>query len=145
MVTVRPEDEQVDAYSRSGILERMDEPTEKPLRWVASARGDLREFPAAVRRVMGTALYFAQTGGKHPSAKPFKGVVRGSGVLEIVEDHGTSTFRTVYTVRFARAVYVLHAFQKKSKKGIKTPQHDVDLIRARFEIARRDYEAEFGS
>jgi phage-related protein len=123
----------------------MVEAFERPIRWVASARDDLRAFPAPVRRVMGTALYFAQTGGKHPSTKPFKGVVPGSSVIEIVEDHGTSTFRTVYTVRFARAVYVLHGFQKKSKKGIKTPQHDVDLIRARFEIARRDYEAEFGS
>ena len=122
----------------------MDEPTVKPLRWVASARDDLRAFPADVRQVMGTALYLAQTGGKHPRVKPFKGVVPGAGVLEIVDDHDTDTFRAVYTVRFENVVYVLHAFQKKSKKGIQTPQREIDLIRRRYEQARLDYQAEFG-
>jgi phage-related protein len=123
----------------------MNQPPVKPLRWVASARNDLRAFPPGVRQVMGTALYLAQTGGKHPRTKPFKGVVRGSGVLEIVDDHDSNTFRTIYTVRFEPVIYVLHAFQKKSKKGIKTPQRDVDLIRARYELARMDYETEFGA
>ena len=122
----------------------MDEPTVKPLRWIASARDDLRTFPPSVRRLMGIALYFAQTGGKHPQAKPMKGVVRGSGVMEVVEDHAGATFRAVYTVSFAEVVYVLHAFQKKAKRGIKTPQREVDLIRTRYEVARQDYEAEFG-
>jgi phage-related protein len=116
----------------------------KPLRWVGSAREDLKEFPAPVRQVMGTALYLAQTGGKHISAKPLKGIVKGAGVLEVVDDHDTNTYRTVYTVRFASAVYVLHVFQKKSKRGIKTPVHEIDLIRARYEEARIAYDTEFG-
>jgi phage-related protein len=116
----------------------------KPLRWIGSAREDLKEFPAPVRQIMGTALYLAQTGGKHLSAKPLKGIVKGAGVLEVVDDHDANTYRTIYTVRFADAVYVLHAFQKKSKKGIKTPLHEIDLIRARYEKARIAYENEFG-
>ena len=121
----------------------MDTPQVKPLRWVGSAREDLRAFPPAVRRVMGTALYLGQTGGKHPSAKPLKGILRGAGVLEVVEDHVSGTYRTVYTVAFAEVVYVLHAFQKKSKKRIKTPRHEIELIRARCKEAQRAYEAEF--
>jgi phage-related protein len=122
----------------------MDAPPAKPLRWVGSARDDLRGFPPQVRSVMGTALFLAQTGGKHPRAKPLKAIVKGSGVLEIVEDYDTKTYRTVYTVKFNQAVYVLHAFQKKSTKGVKTPQHEIALIRRRYEQAKRDYEAEFG-
>ena len=116
----------------------------KPLRWVGSSREDLRLFPPAVRQVVGTALFFAQTGRKHPAAKPIAGIVKGAGVLEIVEDHDTNTFRTVYTVRFAGAVYVLHAFQKKAKHGISTPRHEIDLIRSRYEQARQDHMSEFG-
>lgn len=122
----------------------MKAPDAKPLRWVASSRDDLRSFPQPVRQVVGTALYFAQTGGKHPAAKPIVGIVKGAGVLEIVEDYDRNTFRTVYTVRFAGAVYVLHVFQKKSKQGISTPRHEIDLIRSRYEQARRDYLREFG-
>jgi len=122
----------------------MTEPTVKPLRWVASARDDLRAFPPDVRQVMGTALYLAQTGGRHPRVKPFSGVARGAGVLEIVDDHDSDTYRAIYTVQFANVVYMLHAFQKKSKKGIKTPQREIDLIRRRYEQARLDYDAEFG-
>ena len=101
----------------------------KSLRWVASSRKDLLEFPDRVRREIGYALYFAQAGDKHPAAKPMKGF-HGAGVLEVVEDYQGNTFRAVYTVRFARVVYVLHAFQKKSRKGISTPQHEIELIRA---------------
>jgi phage-related protein len=122
----------------------MNDPTVKPLRWVASARDDLRAFPPEVRQVMGTALYLAQTGGRHPRVKPFKGVARGAGVLEIVDDHDTDAYRAIYTVQFGNVVYVLHAFQKKSKKGIKTPQREIDLIRRRYEQARLDYDTEFG-
>jgi phage-related protein len=118
----------------------MPSPAIKPLRWVGSAHDDLREFPPPVRQVMGTALYLAQTGGKHPAAKPLAHILKGAGVLEVVENHDTDTFRTVYTVRFPGAIYVLHAFQKKSKRGIKTPQHEIDLIRHRYEQARADYE-----
>lgn len=89
---------------------------------------------------MGYALYLAQKGEKAGGAKPLKGIVRGAGVLEIVEDRDGNTYRAVYTVRFAGAVYVLHAFQKKSRKGIKTPKQKIELIRSRYERARLDYE-----
>jgi len=115
-----------------------DELREKPVHWVASSREDLRNFPDEARRDVGFALSFAQKGEKHPSAKPLKGF-KGAGVLEIVEDHRGDAYRAVYTVRFARAVYVLHAFKKKSKSGIKTPQHELDLIGKRLKMAEADY------
>ena len=111
----------------------------KPLFWVGSSKKDLKDFPLEVRRVMGFALFHAQTGGKHVGAKPLKGF-GGAGVLEVVEDHETSTFRAVDTVKFAGAVYVLHAFQKKSKKGIKTPKAELDLIRKRLKAAEEHHE-----
>jgi phage-related protein len=80
----------------------------------------------------------AQSGGKHPSAKPLKGF-KGAGVLEIIEDHDGDTYRAVYTVRFAGVIYVLHVFQKKSKKRIETPKHVIDLIKSRLKTAERDY------
>jgi phage-related protein len=89
---------------------------------------------------MGYALYQAQLGRKAPSAKPLAGF-GGAGVLEIVEDFQTNTYRAVYTVKFARLVYVLHAFQKKSKKGIATPKPEVDLIKRRLRFAEQDYKA----
>jgi len=107
----------------------------RELVWVASSLKDLREFPEEVRHVMGFALYLAQTGGKHVYAKPLRGF-GGAGVLEAADDHHGDTYRCVYTVRYADAVYVLHAFQKKSKAGIATPKHDIDLVRARLEQAR---------
>lgn len=85
---------------------------------------------------MGFALYLAQTGEKHLATKPLKGF-GGAGVLEVVEDHDGDTFRAVYTVKFASAVYVLHAFQKKSKSGIKTLQTDIDLIKQRLKLAEQ--------
>ena len=96
-------------------------------------------FPAEVQDDMGYALGLAQLGAKHPHAKPWKG--EGGGVFEVVEDHRGDTFRAVYTVRFAGAVYVLHAFQKKSKAGIKTPLEDVRLIGERLQRAQQDYES----
>ncbi len=87
---------------------------------------------------MGYALHFAQAGDKHPSAKPLKGF-RGAGVLEVVEDYDGNTYRAVYTVRLAGGVYVLHAFQKKSKKGTVTPKRELDLIRTRLKLAEEDY------
>jgi phage-related protein len=110
----------------------------KPLRWVASSKKDLLTFPEVARREIGYALYFAQAGEKHPAAKPLKGF-HGAGVLEVVEDHKGNTYRAVYTVRFATAVYVLHAFQKKSKRGIATPQHEIELIQDRLALAETDY------
>jgi phage-related protein len=111
---------------------------EKPLHWVGSAKKDYQGFPGEVQSNMGFALGLAQLGGKHPSAKPWKG--EGPGVFEIVEDHRGDTYRAVYTVRFADALYVLHAFQKKSKTGIKTPQEDVKLIAERLKRAQQDHE-----
>lgn len=112
----------------------------KPLFWIGSSLEDLKGFPVDVKRVMGFALHFAQTGGKHVDAKPLKGFA-GAGVLEIVEEHAGDTFRGVYTVRFAGAVYVLHAFQKKSKQGIKTPWKEIDLVRDRLKRAEEHYES----
>jgi phage-related protein len=108
----------------------------KPLRWIGSSRKDLRRFPEEVQRVAGYALWLAQTGTRHPDAKPLSGF-GGAGVLEVVGDHDGDTYRAVYTVRLAGAVYVLHAFQKKSKQGIATPAHEMDLIRARLKQAEQ--------
>src|SRR3954447_21349090 len=106
----------------------------KPLVWMGSSLDDLREFPAEVRRVMGQALDDAQRGGEHPRAKALQGF-GGRGVLEVVDDHDGDTFRAVYTVKFAGVVYVLHAFQKKSKKGRATPQQDIEVVRTRCKAA----------
>ena len=112
---------------------------EKPLFWVASSLNDLLAFPEKVQKKIGAALSVAQFGGKHPSAKPWKGT--GSGVYEIVEDYRSDAYRAIYTVTFADAVYVLHAFQKKSPSGIKTPRKDVELVAQRLKLAQQDYEA----
>jgi phage-related protein len=117
-------------------------PGETALFWVGSAKDDLMEFPEAVKDEIGAALSVAQFGGKHPTAKPWKG--EGPGVLEIVANHRGDTYRAVYTVKFEHAVYVLHAFQKKSPKGRKTRQSDVELISRRLRIASEDYEARYG-
>jgi phage-related protein len=106
----------------------------KPLAWIGSAYEELMELPMAVRRSVGYALHTAQEGGKHESAKPLKGF-KGAGVLEVVENHDGDTYRAVYTVKFANAVYVLHCFQKKSKKGIATPKSAIDLIERRLKVA----------
>jgi phage-related protein len=115
---------------------------EKPLIWVGSSKKDLMAFPEDVRTDLGAALGVAQFGGKHPDAKPWKG--DGAGVMEIVEDHRSDTFRAVYTVRFAEAVYVLHTFQKKSKSGIKTPKPDQELVASRLRDAERIHRERFG-
>jgi phage-related protein len=106
----------------------------KEVIWISSSLRDLQGFPASVQQVMGFAIFQAQCGSKHLRAKPFK-VKVGGGVLEVVEDHDGDTYRVVYTVRFADELYVLHSFHKKSRKGIKTPQHDVELIEARLKMA----------
>ena len=108
----------------------------KPLFWVGSSKDDLRDFPEDVKDVMGHALDIAQQGGKSMSG------FGGAGVLEIVDDFDGSTYRAVYTVQLARAVYVLHAFQKKSKKGIATPKPVMDQIHNRLKLAR-DHHAEW--
>ena len=110
----------------------------KSIRWIASSLDDLRTFPRPVQYAVGVALRAAQLGRKHESAKPLRGF-GGAGVLEVVEDHDGSTYRAVYTVRFQGFVYVLHVFQKKSTKGIQTPKHVLELIRARLARAEQDY------
>ena len=112
--------------------------TQKPVEWIGSSRDDLREFPREVRRVMGQSIDDAQHGGEHPAAKALKGF-GGRGVLEVVDDFDGDTYRAVYTVKFAGVVYVLHAFQKKSRKGIATPQHEIELIKARLKRAEDHY------
>ena len=96
------------------------------------------DFPLPVRQEMGYALYLAQVGMKAPKAKPLRGF-GGAGVLEVVEDYRGDTFRAVYTVKFAGAVFVLHAFQKKSKRGIRTPRAEIELIEARLKSASEAY------
>ena len=106
-------------------------PSFRPVIWIGSTRRDFRALPQSVKSRMGYALYVAQQGGKHRDAKPLKGF-GGAGVVEIVTDFDGDTFRAVYTVRFAEAVYVLHVFQKKSKKGRATPKMEMDLVEKRL-------------
>lgn len=112
----------------------------KPVEWVGSSLDDLKKLPEDVQSEVGYALYLAQTGDSHPSVKPFKGVVKGASVLEIIEDYDSDTYRAVYTINFPSVVYVLHVFQKKSKKGISTPKQEVKLIENRFKAAKEHYE-----
>lgn len=109
----------------------------KPVRWIGSSKADLSAFPEEVKRRVGLALWEAQKGSKAPYAKPLKGF-GGAGVLEVVDGFDGDTYRAVYTVRFAGIVYVLHAFQKKSKRGGATPKADLDLIDRRLKRARED-------
>jgi phage-related protein len=111
----------------------------KPVFWVGSSLRDVQTFPEPVRRDIGHALYAAQKGEIDPSAKPLKGF-GGTSVMEIVAPFDGNTWRTIYTVRFRDSVYVLHAFQKKSKSGIATPIAEIELIRKRLSTAEQDYE-----
>ena len=115
----------------------MDKPPSlKPLYWLGSSKRDLLSLPSPVEDLFGYALYLAQDGKKHAQAKPLKGF-GSAGVLEVVEDWDRSTYRAVYTVRFEGAVFVLHMFQKKSKRGAATPKADIDLIRERLKVAEK--------
>jgi phage-related protein len=104
--------------------------------WVGSSRQDLRDFPDPVQDRVGYALYVAQRGGKHRDAKALSGF-GGAGVVEIAKDYRGDTFRAVYTLRYAGAVFVLHVFQKKSKIGRETPRRDMDLIKQRLREAEQ--------
>ena len=108
----------------------------RPVIWLGNSRKNIRAFPKKVQQEFGGAIFIAQCGGMPDSAKPFKGF--GNGVLEIVERYDTDTYRVVYAVQFQNAVYILHAFQKKSKQGIKTSQQDIKLIKQRFKQAQND-------
>ena len=109
----------------------------KPVEWVGSSKADLKCFPGLLQGRMGFAICRAQLGLRHRDAKPLKGF--GSGVVEVVARHDGDTFRAVYTVRFEGAIYVLHAFQKKAKRGIATPKQELDLVRRRLAAAERHY------
>jgi phage-related protein len=112
----------------------------KPLFWVGSSRNDLKSFPPDAQDVIGRALLDAQFGGKHPHAKPLQGF-GGAGVVEVVLDLRGEAYRAVYTVRFQHAVYVLHAFQKKSSRGIATPKYEIDRVRQRLRLAEAHHTA----
>jgi phage-related protein len=118
------------------MLSMIEEPPLKPVIWVGSSRKDMREFPDPVQDHMGYALYVAQLGGKHRDTKALAGF-GGAGVVEVVKDFRGDTFRAVYTLRYAGVVYVLHAFQKKSKTGRETPRREVELIRQRLREAEQ--------
>lgn len=109
-------------------------PTERPLEWIGSSYKDLMVLPAAVRRFFGYALSLAQANDQHDAAKVLTGF-GSAGVLEVVEYDRSGTYRAVYTVKFEEAVFVLHCFQKKSKRGIATPKEDMAIIRARLKVA----------
>jgi phage-related protein len=111
----------------------------KPVRWVGNSKDAVSRFPDEVRRRVGGALWDAQIGRKAPYAKPLKGF-GDAAVLEVADDYDGDTYRAVYTVRFATCVYVLHAFQKKSKRGIATPKAELDVIDQRLKRAREDYQ-----
>lgn len=114
----------------------------RPLEWVGSAKADIKRFPEAVRAAVGYALLQAQGGLKHRSTKPLRGL--GGNVLEVISRHDGDTFRAVYTVRFRTAVYVLPAFQKKAKRGVATPESEIDLIKRRLREAEQHYRQNHG-
>ena len=111
----------------------------KPVRWVGTSYNDWKAFPEEVQDVMGYALYLAQQGKKAGIAKPLKGYP-GTSVHELVDNFDSNTWRAIYTVQFKGVIYVLHAFQKKSKRGIATPRADLELIKHRLQLARDHYE-----
>jgi phage-related protein len=116
----------------------------KPLEWVGSSKEDLLAFPVRSRKEAGYALYLAQIGMKAVKAKPLRGF-GGAHVLEVVLEREGNAYRAVYTVKFAKAVFVLHAFQKKSKRGIATPAADMEIIRRRLKVAASEYQRLYGS
>ena len=132
-------------HPRSGIIAPVRDalaPGERPVHWVGSSKRDFLTFPEKVKDAMGNALGIAQFGGTAPSAKPWKGL--GARVLELVESREGNAYRAIYTVRFEEAVYVLHAFQKKSPSGVRTARTDVALVARRLKAAQNDYEALYG-
>ena len=106
----------------------------RKVRWVGDSKEKLQKFPSQVRKDIGHALYLVQTGQTPPSVKPMRGIE--SGVFEIVDDYDTNAYRAVYTVKIGRCLYVLHVFQKKSKRGIATPKQEIDLIKRRLRRAK---------
>ena len=120
----------------------MDEPL-KPLHWVGKSKDDLRDCPDDVMDEIGYALHVAQEGGTHGNVKPLHGF-GGASVMEITSNAGGNAYRGVYTVKFTHAIYVLHVFMKKSKKGRETPKQDMDLIESRLKDAKEDHDKRYG-
>ncbi len=122
------------------MLNGLETPIMRPVRWMGDSKKNLLKFPPEVKKVIGDELQFIQFGGMPKDAKPFKGL--GSGVFELAIKHDKEAYRTVVAVQLGNKIYVLHAFQKKAKKGIQTPKKDVDLIKQRLmeakEIAKND-------
>lgn len=108
----------------------------RPIRWLGDSKARIQGFPESVKDDVGTALMWAQKGAKHADAKVLRGF-GSAGVIEIVEDFDGDTYRAVYTVQFKSRIYVLHCFQKKSKKGNETAKHDLNLIRERLKQASK--------
>lgn len=106
------------------------------LDWIASSRKDMRELPEDVQDSLGFQLYLAQLGQMPPRAKPMRGF-HGAGVVEIIDNSDGDTYRAIYTVRVEESIYVLHCFQKKSKRGISTPRQEIDFIRSRLALAEQ--------
>jgi phage-related protein len=122
--------------ARGAVTVGSAEKRARQTRWLGDSKSRLRSFPEGVKDDIGAAIMWAQLGDKHPDAKPLSGF-GGAGVLEVVENHDGDTYRAVYTVRFKEWIYILHCFQKKSKKGNETPRHDMNLIRVRLKQAEK--------
>jgi phage-related protein len=121
-------------------LEKLEPPVLRTVVWLGNSKKNIRDFPEGAQKLLGDELQLIQFGGMPKDAKPFRGI--GSGVLEIALRYASDAYRVVVAVQIGKRIYVLHAFQKKSKKGIETPQRDVELIRQRFREAR-ELEDEF--
>jgi phage-related protein len=115
-------------------LDRLKPPVLRPVVWIGNSRKNLQDFPEGTQKLLGDELQLIQFGGMAKDAKPFKGV--GSGVLEIALRYASDAYRVVLAVHIGWRIYVLHAFQKKSKKGIATPKRDIDLIKKRYAQAQ---------
>lgn len=115
-------------------MDRLKPPVLRPVVWMGNSKKSLREFPDGAQKLLGDELQLIQFGGMPKDAKPFKGV--GSGVLEIALRYASDAYRVVLAVQIGKRIYILHAFQKKSKKGIETPKRDVDLIKKRYAEAQ---------
>ena len=114
--------------------EEPEAPVMRPVVWLGNSRRNIQAFPPDARRIIGGELQLMQYGGMPKDAKPFRGI--GSGVIEIAIRHDGEAYRTVVALQLGRNIYVLHAYQKKSKKGIATPKQDVDLIKQRYKEAK---------
>jgi phage-related protein len=122
-------------------VDSMERPLLRPLTWLGDSKRNIQGFPKGAQKLLGDELQLIQFGGMPKDAKPFKGV--GTGVLELALRYASDAYRVITAVQLGRRIYVLHAFQKKSKRGIATPQRDVDLIRKRYAEAQelaREYE-----